>query len=140
MKYKYGPLIWNCTSDEDESGNYYWPGAPPCGYDDMGIPIDVKGMQCLPVLSIIHPSYQPTETTFHSLINDSLPTISSAREWLDENFLVCTDHQVARYIIRWYDSSLRMRTPQQQEEWDNVINTYRTRDRLVDELWPGLTK
>jgi hypothetical protein len=140
MKYKYGPLIWNCSTDVDESGNYYWAGTAPCAYDAMGIPIDDNGMQCLPIQSIIHPAYQPTETTFHPLISDSLPTISSARTWLDDNFLICTDHQVGRLIIRWYDSSLRSRTPQQQEAWDNVINTYRTRERLVDELWPGLTK
>ena len=140
MKYKYGPLIWNCTSDEDESGNYYWPGTPPCAYDPLGIPVDINGMQCLPVLSIIHPAYQPTETTFHSLISDSLPTISSAKAWLDENFLVVTPRQVGRLIIRWYDSSLRNRTPQRQEAWENIINTYRTRDRLVEVLWPELVK
>ena len=140
MKYKYGPLIWNCSTDVDESGNYYWAGTAPCAYDAMGIPINDNGMQRLPIQSIIHPAYQPTETTFHPLISDSLPTISSARTWLDDNFLICTDHQVGRLIIRWYDSSLRSRTPQQQEAWDNIINTYRTRERLVDELWPGLTK
>lgn len=140
MKYKYGPLIWNCVTDEDESGNYYWPGDAPCAYDPLGIPVDAKGMQCLPMLSIIHPAYEPTETTFHPLISDSLPTISSAKAWLDENFLVCTPHQVGRYIIRWYDSSLRKRTPEAQQLWEGVINTYRTRERLVDELWPDLTK
>jgi hypothetical protein len=55
MKYRYGPLIWNCTTDEDESGNYFWPGLPPVGYDKIGIPIDDRGYQCLPNVSIIQP-------------------------------------------------------------------------------------
>ena len=26
-KFKYGPLIWNCFTEDDESGNYYWNGS-----------------------------------------------------------------------------------------------------------------
>ena len=37
-KYSYGPLIYNTTADEDDSGNFYWNGMPPVGYDDMDIP------------------------------------------------------------------------------------------------------
>ena len=42
-KYKYGPLVYNTTTDEDDSGNFYWNGMPPVGYDSMKIPIDPNG-------------------------------------------------------------------------------------------------
>ena len=39
------------------SGNYYWPGKQPVGYDESGIPIDSEGRQCLsfelPVSSLL---------------------------------------------------------------------------------------
>ena len=135
MKYRYGPLVWNCTTDEDESGNYFWPGLPPVGYDEIGIPIDDRGYQCLPNVSIIHPAYIPTETTFHDLINDSLPTINSASTWFDENFLITTPRQVGRFIIRWYDINHKSNTG-----WESIVNTYQTRERLVDAIWPELQK
>ena len=135
MKYRYGPLVWNCTTDEDESGNYFWPGLPPVGYDEIGIPIDDRGYQCLPNVSIINPGYVPTETTFHDLINDSLPTIRSASTWFDENFLITTPRQVGRFIIRWYDLNHKYNT-----RWESIVNTYQTRERLVDAIWPELQK
>ena len=135
MKYRYGPLVWNCTTDEDESGNYFWPGLPPVGYDEIGIPIDERGYQCLPNASIISPGYVPTETTFHALISDSLPTIRSASTWFDENFLITTPRQVGRFIIRWYDLNHQSNT-----RWQSIVNTYQTRERLVDAIWPELQK
>ena len=39
-QYKYGPLTW--ATIDDDSGNYYYPGTPPTGYDEQGIPIDEK--------------------------------------------------------------------------------------------------
>ena len=42
-QYKYGPLTW--ATIDDDSGNYYYPGTPPTGYDEQGIPIDEKGLQ-----------------------------------------------------------------------------------------------
>ena len=56
-KFKYGPLIWNCINEDDESGNFYWNGDPPVKYDDMNIPVDENGLQCLPVESPVHPSW-----------------------------------------------------------------------------------
>jgi len=135
MKYKYGPLIWNCSSDEDESGNYFWPGSPPCAYDDSGIPIDIHGRQCLPGTSIIHPSYEPTETFYSEVVQANLPTIASARLWLDDNFLIVTDRQVAKFIIRWYELRVRNIT-----NWNNIVRTYKTRDTLVDAVWSNLPK
>ncbi len=46
-KFRYGPLVWNHIDDEDDSGNYWWPGLSPVKYDEMGIPSDIKGLQCL---------------------------------------------------------------------------------------------
>ena len=135
MKYRYGPLVWNCSSDEDESGNYFWPGSPPCGYDASGIPIDARGMQCLPTQSIIHPSYEPTETFYSEVVKNNLPTIVSARSWLDDNFLVVTDRQVAKFIIRWH--AMRVKN---HPAWLNIVRTYKTRDRLVDAIWSNLPK
>ena len=135
MKYSYGPLVWNCTSDEDESGNFFWPGSPPCGYDASGIPIDARGMQCLPTQSIIHPSYEPTETFYSEVVKNNLPTIVSARLWLDDNFLVVTDRQVAKFIIRWH--AMRVKN---HPAWLNIVRTYKTRDRLVDAIWSNLPK
>lgn len=135
MKYSYGPLIWNCSSDEDESGNFFWPGLPPCAYDAAGIPIDARGMQCLPTQSIINPSYQPTETTYSEVVKDDLPTVASARLWLDENFLIVTDRQVAKFIIRWYEFRVK-----NHPNWNNLVRTYKTRDRLVDAVWSNLPK
>ena len=135
MKYSYGPLVWNCSSDEDESGNYFWAGSPPCGYDASGIPIDARGMQCLPTQSIIHPSYEPTETFYSEVVKNNLPTIASARLWLDDNFLVVTDRQVAKFIIRWH--AMRVKN---HPAWLNIVRTYKTRDRLVDAIWSNLPK
>ena len=142
MKYSYGPLVWNCTSDEDESGNFFWPGLPPCGYDTSGIPIDERGMQCLPMQSIVHPDYQPTETFYCDVVQSDLPTIASARLWLDDNFLIVTDRQVARLIIRWYDLQVKKTTSSTRikQIWAKLVNTYRTRDRLVDAIWSNLPK
>ena len=138
MKYSYGPLVWNCSSDEDESGNFFWAGSPPCAYDAAGIPIDERGMQCLPIQSIIHPNYEPTETFYSDVAQTELPTIDSARLWLDENFLIVTDRQVARFIIRWYE--LQPKNTAEQKHWTHLVNTYRTRDRLVDAIWSNLPK
>ena len=135
MKYRYGPIVWNCSSDEDESGNYFWPGLPPCAYDDSGIPIDIHGKQCLPTQSIVHPNYEPTDTFYSDVVCDDLPTIEAARQWLDDNFLIVTDRQVAKFIIRWYELRVRNIT-----NWNNIVRTYKTRDRLVDAIWSNLPK
>ena len=140
MKYRYGPLVWNCTSDEDESGNFFWPGLPPCAYDYAGVPIDARGMQCLPTQSIINPSYQPTETFYSEVVKADLPTIASARQWLDDNFLIVTDRQVARLIIRWYEFRVRRATPAYKQLWSKLVDKYKTRDRLVEVIWSNLPK
>ena len=44
-QYKYGPLVYNTTDSDDDSGNYYWNGLPAVAYDKVGIPIDSNGFQ-----------------------------------------------------------------------------------------------
>ena len=48
-KFKYGPIIYNCVDEEDDSGNYYWAGEPPVAYDQWGVPVDRHGKQTLPL-------------------------------------------------------------------------------------------
>ena len=102
-KFKYGPLVWNCFSEEDESGNYYWNGNPPVDYDHDGIPVDEDGLQCLPIDSPVHPSWtaDSTQLEYNNFLEFDIPSIDSTREWFDDNFLIVNDRQCKKYIIRW---------------------------------------
>jgi len=61
-QFKYGPIVYNTSDTDDDSGNYYWAGEPPVGYDSTGLPIDSRGFQCLDAVQCpLHPSYQVTE-------------------------------------------------------------------------------
>lgn len=102
-KFKYGLLIWNSVNEDDESGNYFWNGKPPVGYDDDGIPIDQEGMQCLPIESPVHPSWESdkNQLEYNDFLEFEIPSISSTREWFSDNFLVVSDRQCKKYIIRW---------------------------------------
>ena len=71
-KIKYGPLVYITVEDTDEEGNFYWGGKPPIGYDELGIPIDSDGMQCLSVSSPLHPNYKPKNSVYNKNINDDL--------------------------------------------------------------------
>jgi len=35
--YKYGPLVYNTPDSEEDTGNYYWSGSPPVGYDSARV-------------------------------------------------------------------------------------------------------
>jgi hypothetical protein len=138
MKYKYGPLVWNCNNDDDESGNFYWYGDPCVGYDEIGIPIDSRGFQCLSMDSPVHPLYQPKETSFHSQLDAHLPTIADFTAWFEEHFLIIDDIKIARLILSWWEKQSKHGT--QNALWKQAIDTYRTKQRLVAELWPDLAK
>ena len=61
-QYKYGPLVYNTANSDDDSGNYYWSGEPPVGYDNEKIPVDSRGFQCLDAVQCpLHPGYTVTE-------------------------------------------------------------------------------
>ena len=102
-KFKYGPLIWNCINEDDESGNYFWNGKPPVEYDRMNIPIDEEGMQCLPIGSPVHPTWQPDEKqfVFNDFLQSEIPSLKETKEWFDDNFLVISEKQCKKYIIKW---------------------------------------
>jgi hypothetical protein len=59
-KFRYGPLVYNCFGDDDDSGNYWWSGSKiVVGYEQpegvWKIPVDELGNQCLPGECILHP-------------------------------------------------------------------------------------
>jgi len=131
-KYRYGPLIFNFTGEVDDSGNYYWNGLPAVGYDEMSIPIDENGRQCLPVECPLHPAYEPTETVFNHFLQMDLPTLDSFREWFEDNFLMLTDTQLKKYILRWV-SFQQTKTPQYFEMQIN----YSSIEAIIEDVWSG---
>ena len=132
-KFKYGPLIWNCFTEDDESGNYYWNGSPPVGYDDDGIPIDQEGMQCLPIESPVHPSWicDKDKLEFNNFLGFKIPSIVSTREWFDANFLIVSDTQCKKYIIRW----IRKNQYGTSGFYDMVRDSSSLRE-MMDRVWP----
>jgi len=102
-KFKYGLLVWNSVNEDDESGNYFWNGKPPVGYDSEGIPIDEEGLQCLPISSPVHPTWEINTSflVYNDFLEFEIPSIESTKEWFDDNFLVVSDRQIKKYIIRW---------------------------------------
>ena len=129
-KFKYGPLVYNNIDDEDDSGNFWWPGLPPVKYDSMGIPIDSRGMQCLPLQSPVHPAYTIKDSVFHEALNDYLPSIAEWKEWFADHFIEATDSQIKKLILKWYakqrDKSSKFFKLQQQ------VNTL---DEMVEIIW-----
>jgi len=98
-KFKYGPLIYNCIGDENEEGNYYWPGHPPVAYDDTGVPIDRDGKQCLPLDCPFHPHYVFRDTITSKYGIKFPASFKDYKEWLSNNFLVFDELAVKRNII-----------------------------------------
>lgn len=135
LAFTYGPLVYITSTDDEQSGNYYWPGTPPVGYDDIGIPIDADGNQCLPGESILHLNHVPTETEYCEVIKDDLPTIASCRQWFDDNFLVVTDWQICKWIFKWYWWNHRYNIPFQelQARAGSV-------EAMMREIWPDVQK
>ncbi len=100
-KFKYGPLVYNCIGDaeDDEEGNYYWPGNPPVGYDELGVPVDKDGRQCLPLDCPFHPHYFSTDTITSKYGIKFPASFKDYEEWLDNNFIVFDEATVKRNII-----------------------------------------
>ena len=132
-KFKYGPLIWNCFTEDDESGNYYWNGSPPVGYDDDGIPIDQEGMQCLPIESPVHPCWRgdKEKLEYNSFLGFNIPSIDSTREWFDANFLIVSDKQCKKYIIRWIRKN-KYGTP----GFYDMVRDSSSLTEMMDRVWP----
>tara|TARA_Y100000389_G_scaffold165312_1_gene169450 strand:- start:182 stop:601 length:420 start_codon:yes stop_codon:yes gene_type:complete len=132
-KFKYGPLVWNSINDEDESGNYFWNGKPPVDYDSDGIPIDDDGMQCLPIASPVHPSWtaESVQQEYNDFLGFEIPSISSTREWFDDNFLVANERQCKKYIIRWIKQN-RSSLP----GFYKMISEATSLADIMDRVWP----
>ena len=101
-KFKYGPLIWNSSGDEDDDGNYYWAGMPPVAYDAMEIPVDMEGRQCLPNDCPFHPHYEFKETRsskYDAYVQLPL-SFKEYKDWLEKNFIVFDEKPVKKDIIK----------------------------------------
>jgi len=98
-KFKYGPLVYNCIGDENEEGNYYWPGHPPVAYDELGVPVDKDGRQCLPLDCPFHPHYFYTDTITSKYGIKFPASFKDYEEWLDKNYIVFDEAAVRRNII-----------------------------------------
>lgn len=133
QKFIYGPLIYNTWADSEESGNYYWPGSPPVGYDEMGIPVDEAGNQCLDVSSPLHPSYVPTETEWNELIGDYLPVPASILPWFEDAGLIVDERLAKRYIVRWYEKCGWKRPTRAYGALSHQCTSV---EEVIDKLWP----
>jgi len=137
-QFKYGPLLYNTSESDSDSGNFYWNGLAPVGYDALGIPIDSKGLQCLDALQCpIHPSYiVPASNLEHNeFLEVDIPMISSFRTWFDDQFMEITDRALALFVLRWIDS---------QNELDLCSQALYSKcatmdlEEIIDIIWPSL--
>ena len=137
-QYKYGPLVYNTTDSNDDTGNYYWPGEAPVGYDDEGIPVDSKGFQCLDAQQCpLHPSYSATEenTEHNEALGCSIPTLSSFNSWFEDAFIKAEPRDLAFFVIRWLNcqSDDHSATSVLYEKYAKLDI-----DDIIDTLWPSL--
>ena len=131
QKFKYGPLIWNHVEEEDDSGNFWWPGLTPVKYDDMGIPTDEKGLQCLPMSCPVHPSYQPKHSVFNKALQDHLPSVDEWRDWFEEHFIIIDEARIKREMLKWY-SKQRIKSQRFYELQEHVNSL----NEMVNLVWP----
>ena len=131
-KFRYGPLVYNCFGEEDDSGNYWWSGSPPVAYEQPSgvyrIPVDAMGNQCLPGECILHPNCRVEEWESFELFK--IPSLSWCKDWFEENFLIVSDYDVCRYILRWCSYNYGDAFYQ----WK--IN--KTIDEMIGEIWPDV--
>jgi hypothetical protein len=134
-KFKYGPLIWNSFGENDESGNYWWSGSPPVAYEEPSgpyrIPVDEAGNQCLPGECILHPNCRVEDWETDTIISN-VPSLSWCMEWFEDNFLLVSEYQVCKYIIRWYDWNNKGKS-----EWVDYSKN-KTIDEMIGEIWPDV--
>ena len=135
-QYKYGPLLYNTSESDNESGNYYWNGLSPSGYDNMGIPIDSKGFQCLDIVCPIHPGFIASEgeKEYNEFLEVSIPTLSSFREWFSDQFLEVTDRDLALFVLRWIDLQNESE-PCSQAVYSKCAKL--NLEEIIDSIWPS---
>ena len=130
-KFRYGPLVWNHVDEEDDSGNYWWPGLVPVKYDEMGIPVDEKNLQCLPITCPVHPGYSIKHSVFNVALQDYLPSIDEWQTWFEEQFIIIDKTRIKREILRWY--SKQRNKSQRFYRLQERVNSL---DEMVEEVWP----
>ena len=135
-KYKYGPLVFNTTHpDDDDSGNFYWSGLVPVGYDEFGIPVDERGFQCLDLSSPLHPSHVPNHTDYNKVLEAVLPKNEIVKEWFTDNFLEVSDWDVCYYILRWYNLQEVKSMP-----YLKVFSECESIEEVIERAWPDVQK
>ena len=137
-QFKYGPLVYNTSNSDDDSGNYYWSGEPPVGYDNEKIPVDSRGFQCLDAVQCpLHPGYTVTEhnTEHNEALGQSIPTLASFNSWFEDAFIKAEPRDLAFFIIRWinfqnddYAATSVLYEKYAQLDIEDIINA----------LWPSL--
>lgn len=132
-KYKFGPLVYVTSGMDDSEGNYFWAGLPPVGYDESGIPVDQNGLQCLDISCPLHPSWEPTETTRNEVLKSDIPSIKHFRQWFEDNFLIISDDQIKRYIMKWW-SAYAMKNNYQA--YTDVLQNYSSVEEILEAVWP----
>ena len=130
-KFKYGPLVFNYHDAEDDTGNYWWPGLAPVGYDDARIPIDKLGLQCIPLQSPVHPQYTPVDSQYNRELDICLPSIEEWKSWFDSEFIDISDHRIKREILKW----LVKDTARISEKFTKAQADCETLDELVEIVW-----
>lgn len=136
-KFTYGPLVYNCFGEDDDSGNYWWPGNPPVAYEEESgpyrIPVDADGNQCLPGDCILHPNCRVEQWDSH-LVLGQIPSLAWCREWFDDNFLIISDWVICKYIVRWLWWNL-----QHEDTWKEYSQD-KTVPEIIGEIWPDVQK
>ena len=144
MTISYGPLTWATSFEEltDPSVNYFWQGSFPVELDEMGIPVDENGMQCLPLDSILHPACRPRVVeefidAAGELYTLVIPDIDWCQKWFDDNYLSVTPRTLQKYIISWalrHNNPLTIRTivnrVRPSKEWwrENLLRSQLTKN------------
>ena len=137
-QYKYGPLVYNTSEFDDDTGNYYWPGIAPVGYDDEGIPLDSKGYQCLDALLCpIHPAFEVKEENMehNEALGCIIPTLDHFNGWFEDSFIKAKPRDLAFFIVRWLNF--------QDDTYPATSALYANYaqldiDDIIDNIWPSL--
>ena len=132
-KYKFGPLVYVTGVMDDSEGNYFWAGLPPVGYDEFGVPIDKNGLQCLDISCPLHPAWTPTETSYSEILKTDIPSIEYTKKWFEDNFLIISDDQVKRYIMKWWSARA---SRDNYHAYLNVLQNYSSIEEVQEAVWP----
>lgn len=95
-KFTYGPIVWSTYTYPE--GNYLYGGKQPVAYDEMGIPIDEDGLQCLSHNCILHPHYKGL-MEYNDVVNAQIPQLDFARSWFETNYLKVSDDELKNFIL-----------------------------------------